>query len=204
MSLKDALKKSGDKVKYERKLLWLDIETTGLEPSKGEILEIGFIVTDLELNEIDSIERLRKGRPLNKIKEMCDDYVLGMHSRNGLFNDLEALKEPTSSSELIDFVGKHFPSNAKKPELHGSTVHFDKKWVDYHIPELGRLFDYRVVDVSTLKIMLQNYAKVHAKSMEEIRKSEHPDIAHRALDDIRCSIVEYKQYLKFLGLLGGI
>jgi oligoribonuclease len=186
-----------------KKLLWLDIETTGLDPVLGEILEIGMVVTDLDLGPIDSISVVIN-HPLERIKALCNEFVTKMHTDNGLFNDVEGSLNSEIYTELIlmSFVEKHFPDNA--PELHGNTVHFDKKWLERKMPTLAKLFNYRIVDVSSLKIMFKNYAPDQAEDIQAYLKaiSKIKSLTeHRVIPDILHSIAEYHEHLTHLKLL---
>ena len=42
------------------KLLWIDLEMTGLEPEKDKIIEAAAIATDFELNEVATFEAVVK------------------------------------------------------------------------------------------------------------------------------------------------
>jgi oligoribonuclease len=175
--------------------LFVDIETTGLNPNTGVILEVGMVVTDEKLNVVDKISKvIQNGKDLSPL---MDDHVTKMHTSSGLLNEIDEMDEVNirrAELELMLFVNKHFGDH--KPEIHGNTVHFDKKWIDWHMPALGEHFNYRIVDVSSLKIMIRDFAP--SMTYPNI-KGKKP--AHRAIEDITESIAEYNFYLTILGLL---
>jgi len=190
-----------------KKLLWLDIETTGLDPHTGEVLEVGMMVTDLDLNVIDSIEIVIK-HDLDDIKSICNDFVTNMHTANNLFRDVGVSKinELGAELQLFQFVKKHFSDSS--PELHGNTVHFDKKWLEVKMPTLSKLFNYRIVDVSSIKVLLSNHAPVEFSELKALINESAKLLlnganTHRVLADIAHSIIEYKAYLTHLELLKG-
>ncbi len=151
------------------KLVWLDLETTGLDPKKGSILEIGVIVTDLELNEIERRSWvLQYSR--DSILTSMNDFVLNMHMSNGLLKKVWAtrrLGEVVTADFLhrldVDraktILGAHAwirrataDTEAKDCYLAGSSIHFDRAWLVEHAPEIVETVSYRMVDVSTFRV----------------------------------------------------
>ena len=55
---------------FPTRLLWLDLEMTGLVPSQDVILEVGSIVTDFEFNVLDSYE--------SRVADGCQSLVAGL------------------------------------------------------------------------------------------------------------------------------
>ena len=186
----------------DRKLLWLDIETTGLVPHDGRILEVGMIVTNANLEPIDRLSVvISRSVPIDRVRSLCDTYVLDMHTKSGLFDAVaqSTVDEDEAEELLISFVNKYFTDPKNKPELHGNTVHFDKKWLELWMPDLSALFNYRIVDVSTIKIMMRNYQPaLLARMQDTLKMMSGSSVAHRALDDLRYSIKEYAMYLREL------
>lgn len=186
-----------------QKLLWVDIETTGLDPANGHILEIGAIVTDTNLNELDGIKILLKPEPLDRLMGLCNDFVRKMHTDNGLFQALDGdvLNLGYSDAQIViqNFIKKHF-DDKDRPALHGNTVHFDKKWMEHHMSGLVSLWNYRIVDVSSIKVTLQNYTNF-CSFEDELKRFGNQGTKHRVMSDIRSSIFEYGLYLKYFGLL---
>lgn len=182
-----------------KKFLWIDIETTGLDPKNGHILEIAAIITDTKLNTIDEMTMLIMAEPMSVIRSMCNDFVLKMHTDNNLLEDLIMDSHMSSYKEastcLGDFIKKHF-KDGEKPEMHGNSVHFDKKWIEWFMPEISNLWNYRIVDVSTFKVICSNYSIFPSIKTEiDNYDSVYKNVKHRALDDIKKSIFEYRLYL---------
>jgi oligoribonuclease len=190
-----------DVVKFtEPKLVWLDLETTGLNPDEGVILEIGVIVTDLLLNEL-----ARKSWVLPYVRSevlvKMDDYVLNMHLKSGLLKEVwghgsidQDLLESKRRRVYTDVAGwirtacKH--TRIKHCHLSGSSVGtFDMAWLRKHAPGISDTFSYRVGDVSTFKVFFPNTLSQPAGGP-----------AHRALDDLDYSIDQLRQMRKLLGL----
>ena len=170
-----------------KRILWMDLEMTGLDPVKDRILEVACIVTDWEFNEIASYaavkrvgSRLMKKRMVgafwDEFPEVRDELIAqnqtGMNGR-------------TVENELLAFIDEHFSGEAKVL-LAGNSIHQDRRFIANEWTRLDERLHYRMLDVSAWKVVFEGkYKKKFAK----------PE-AHRALDDIRGSIVELQYYLK--------
>ena len=173
------------------KLLWVDLEMTGLDPVKDRILEVAAIATDMDLNEIatyeatvhvdDEIIRTRMvGDFWEKNKVSYDALVAGNESGKSV-QEVEM--------ELLEFLDKHFGSVVY---LAGNSIHQDRRFIEHEMPKLNQRLHYRMLDVSAWKIYFENALS---------QKFQKPD-RHRALDDIRGSIEEFQWYLTFLNKKG--
>ncbi len=171
------------------KLLWVDLEMTGLDPSKDRILEVAAIATDMKLNEIATYEAVIKVDD----KLMQDRMVGEFWDKNN--KSREALQQQNQNGkpvqeierELLEFIDQHF--DTKHPiYLAGNSVHQDRKFIENEMPELNKKLHYRMLDVSAWKIYFE----------EALDKKFTKPENHRALDDINGSIEELKWYLTFL------
>ena len=169
------------------KLLWIDLEMTGLEPDKDKILEVAAIATDMKLNPIATYEATVKvDDELMKSRMVGDFWEKNSKSRNALIAKNQSGKSiQVVERELLDFVDQNF---GKEIYLAGNSIHQDRKFIEKEMPELNKQLHYRMLDVSAWKIYFENALK------KKFTKPEN----HRALDDINGSIEELKWYLTFL------
>jgi oligoribonuclease len=168
------------------KLFWIDMEMSGLDVETEVIIEVAAIITDLNLKEIDSYEAVVK-QPQHYISAM-DDWNKAHHTQSGLIAKIPFGSEPeTVEQNLIRLVKKHW-SNAERPVLAGNSIHQDKIFIDKYFLELSPLLHYRMLDVSSWKIIFK----------EKLNFSYNKNNNHRALDDIRESIQELQAYLRFI------
>lgn len=169
------------------KLLWIDLEMTGLDPAKDRICEVAAIATDMKLDEIASYEAVVKVP-----EELMNERMVGeFWEKNSKSRD--ALKAQNKNGkpvkeveqELIDFIDKNC---TKEIYLAGNSIHQDRKFIEREMPELNSRLHYRMLDVSAWKIYFENALN------KKFIKPEN----HRALDDIKGSIEELKWYLTFM------
>lgn len=169
------------------KLLWVDLEMTGLEPDKDKILEVAAIATDMQLNEIARYEAVVKVDEKIIAERMVGEFwEKNSKTRDALIaQNADGKPVAEVEKELVGFVDKYF---GKTVYLAGNSVHQDRKFVEREMPELDKKLHYRMLDVSAWKIYFENAR--HKK----FTKPEN----HRAMDDINGSIEELKWYLTFL------
>ncbi|MBQ3263506.1 oligoribonuclease [Candidatus Saccharibacteria bacterium] len=169
------------------KLLWVDLEMTGLSPERDRILEVAAIATDMRMNEIARFEavvkvdpKLMKERMVGEFWDKNDKSRQDLMAQNENGEDVKVVEQ-----KLLEFVKKYF---GKEVYLAGNSIHQDRKFIEREMPELDARLHYRMLDVSAWKIYFE-----HALD----RKFKKPE-NHRAMDDIIGSMEELKWYLTFL------
>jgi oligoribonuclease len=173
------------------RILWVDLEMTGLSPTDDMILEIAAIVTDWNFKEIATYHGVIKNK-MSAIKERMDAnasfWNTQPNSKYGLLKQNQSGKPLKKiEDDLMEFIDKHF--KAKQPVLlGGNSVHMDRRFIIEKWPKLDARLHYRMLDVSAWKVVFEGKFK---------KKFTKPD-THRALDDIRGSITELKYYLSML------
>jgi len=171
-----------------KRILWIDLEMTGLSPTEDLILEVGAIATDWNFTEIATYHGVVKNKLsiINQRMNMNSSFWdNNPNSKTDLIKQNQTGK-PSSKvqTELLEFVKKNFKSNVPVL-LAGNSIHVDRRFIIAKWPKLDAKLHYRMLDVSAWKVVFDGkYKKKFAK----------PD-AHRALDDIRGSIAELQYYL---------
>lgn len=176
------------------RLIWIDLEMTGLDPIKDKILEIATIVTDDKLNIIAEGPNLiihQSDEVLAGMNEWCQEQ----HKKSGLIDAVRASKicQEQAAFETLQFLQDHCDENSTP--MCGNSVWQDKFFIDQHMPELARFFHYRILDVSSIKLVINRWTKQY-KLYKKIE-------SHRALDDIKESIGELKFYKEHFFKLPG-
>lgn len=169
-----------------KKLLWIDMEMTGLEPDIERVIEVAAIVTDLDFKALDTYHSVIK-QPTAFLENM-DDWNTKHHTESGLLAKVPFGREPEDvENDLCEMIARHFSPN-ERPVLAGNSIFQDRKFIDLYFKKLAKLLHYRMMDVTAWKIIMN--AKYHV----EYQKRD----SHRALDDIQESIEELKTFLKFV------
>ena len=174
------------------KILWIDLEMTGLDPEKDRILEVAAIATDWDFNEIATFESAVKvDEKILKSRMVGEFWDAFSETRNALkLQNSRATKNSQEvEADLIKFVEENFVEELSKGEriiLGGNSIHQDRRFIRAEWKKLEKILHYRMLDVSAWKIVMsEKFKRVFAKPEN-----------HRALDDIRGSIEELKFYLK--------
>lgn len=169
------------------KLLWLDMEMTGLNPLVDKPIEIAVIVTDENLNCIEEYETVIYQEPT--FIHLMDDWNIKHHSGSGLIDKIpNGKKMDVVEQELCDLIYKHFSIPAAKPILAGNSIPQDRLFIRSHFARIEDLLHYRMLDVSSWKVIFNSFYKLNYKKQNK----------HRALDDIKESIAELKFYVSHL------
>lgn len=155
------------------KLCWIDAETTGLTPEDNLLLEVGFRLTDLDLNEIDRFSSVVGWHPtvVWRARDEAVEAVYKMHTENLLWNASSVWQKNVEEVES-QLVGWIHESGAVGLPLSGASHALDKAFLAYHMPTAASLFHYRVIDVSSLKELCRKYNPGLFKNVHE-KETDH-------------------------------
>jgi oligoribonuclease len=177
-----------DKKAPPTKLLWVDLEMTGLDPVQDVILEVAAEITDFEFKTLASyeaiitqprsvvLERMQKNTWWADFPANRDEFLQKLES--GKASDLV-------EKELVALVAEQFGD--EPAVLAGNSIHNDRNFIRQHWPALDLKLHYRMLDVSAWKVFMQGKYGLSFEKKE----------VHRAFDDIQASIAELQHYLEW-------
>lgn len=168
------------------RLIWIDLEMTGLKPDTDHIIEIATVVTDKHLNTLAEGPVLAIHQP-DEILEAMDDWNRRQHGASGLAARVRASTITVEEAErqTVEFLSRWIEPGVSP--MCGNSICQDRRFMAREMPNLERYFHYRNLDVSTLKELARRWAP-------EVYSSFQKSSTHLALDDIRDSIRELQHY----------
>jgi len=167
------------------KLLWVDLEMTGLDVEKDVIIEVAAEVTNMNFRTLASYEACVS--QTDEVLGGMSQWAMEHHAKSGLIERIKVHGKSDNDvqHELIGFINAQF--NNQPAILAGNSIHNDRNFIKQWWPEVDKLLHYRMLDVSSFKIVMQ------AKYDVVFEKKE----VHRAFDDIQASIAELQYYLEW-------
>ncbi|EXI69248.1 MAG: Oligoribonuclease [Candidatus Accumulibacter adjunctus] len=170
----------------DNRLVWLDMEMTGLDPERDRIIELAMVLTDDQLVTIAE-SPVWVVHQTDPCLEAMDEWNRKTHGRSGLIERVRAspLDEAAVEAAALDFLRAHVLQGASP--MCGNSVGQDRRFMLRYMPQLEAWFHYRNLDVSTLKELCRRWQPEVARAF--VKKSDHT-----ALADVRESISELQYY----------
>jgi oligoribonuclease len=167
-------------------LIWIDLEMTGLDTQRDEIIEIATIVTDANLNVLAEGPVIAIHQPQPVLAGM-DEWNQRQHGESGLLERVRgsAFNEAKAEADTLEFLRAYVPKGASP--MCGNSICQDRRFLARTMPGLEDYFHYRNLDVSTLKELVNRWAPSLSDGFKKAGR-------HLALDDIRDSIAELRYY----------
>ncbi len=172
--------------KPKKALIWIDLEMTGLDTQKDDIIEIATIVTD------DHLNILAEG-PVFAIKVAdtvlngMDEWCTRQHRTSGLTDRVRRSNVTLAEAEAatIEFLSKWVDKGVSP--MCGNSICQDRRFLARQMPTLEAFFHYRNLDVSSVKELCYRWRP-------DVAQGYQKGGTHLALDDIRDSIRELRHY----------
>lgn len=169
------------------KLLWTDMEMTGLDVAKEVVIEVAAIITNVKLEPLDQYHSVVQ-QPQSYLDAM-DAWNKKHHGESGLTALVPTGKAPELvETELLALIDKHFEPK-DKIILAGNSIFQDRLFIDKYFQKIAKRLHYRMVDVSAFKVVFNNFYQISYTK---------PQSQHRATADIEQSINELKKYLSYV------
>jgi oligoribonuclease len=166
-------------------LVWMDLEMTGLDAQRDAILQAALIITNARLDVLEEFV-CDVWQPDSELEKMSP-FVRDMHEKTGLLTRVKAsrIDAHRAQQHLLEIVCGWCPYGSV---LCGNSIWQDRKFIDRHFPGLAAYLTYRMIDVSSVKLLARTWYGASAVFTK-------PSIGeHDALVDIRNSILELKHY----------
>jgi oligoribonuclease len=177
-----------DKQALPTKLLWVDLEMTGLDPRQDVILEVAAEITDFKFKTLASYEAIVKQDRQTVVDRMQKNIWWKDFPANRdefVAKTVDGKPGEQVERELIELVAQQF--GEEPAVLAGNSIHNDRGFIRQCWPQLDLKLHYRMLDVSAWKVFMQGAYGVQFEKKE----------VHRAFDDIQASIAELQHYLEW-------
>ncbi len=177
------------------RLIWIDLEMTGLDTDHDSIIEIATVVTDAQLNVLAEGPEYAIAHPLATLEAM-DEWNRNQHRRSGLWQRVVESDVTLGQAEAqtIAFLQQWIGAGASP--MCGNSICQDRRFLHRQMPRLERYFHYRNLDVSTIKELARRWSP---QVLAGVAKTSN----HTALSDVHDSIDELRHYRRFMGELAG-
>jgi len=175
------------------RLIWIDLEMTGLDTTRDSIIEIATVVTDSRLNVLAEGPEFAISHPLSALEAM-DNWNQNQHRRSGLWQRVLDSQVGLAEAEArtVAFLTEWVPANASP--MCGNSICQDRRFLHRLMPRLEKYFHYRNLDVSTLKELARRWAP-------QVLAGVNKESKHTALSDVHDSIDELRHYRKHMAEL---
>lgn len=175
-------------------IVWIDVETTGLNVNVDEIAEVGVVVTRGLYEEAGRGRWILGHDKLVRRLEKADEFVQDMHKESGLWDDVMFLSEnqagyvrPKDVEQKVLRFLKALGVEPGTSPMAGSSVGFDRSFLAKFTPELERFFHYRNLDISSIKEFARSVAP-------EVKWKPPGKKVHRTLEDLDSTLDEARFY----------
>lgn len=192
MMSEDFTKISDSPERRKDRIVWIDVESTGIEPDREHLLQVASIVTDGNLHELDEgtvVVIHYDDDEVRRMRDECTPFVREMHDRTGLWSRLpDGDPLPEAEKKILRYISAHV-SPDDRPRLGGNSITLDRNFLNRYMPEVLERLHYRSYDMTSVSGFVSMFTECPQFEKRKV---------HDALDDIRESIGEARHYAAFL------
>ena len=180
----------------QHRLVWIDLEMTGLDPDQDSIIELALVVTDDQLRQLAEFPAMAIGHQREQLERM-DTWNRNQHRQSGLWQRVveSSLTHQEVQTQALAFLAEWVDAGISP--MCGNSICQDRRFLARQMPHLMQYFHYRNLDVSTIKELARRWAP-------EIYRGFVKVSVHSALSDIHDSISELRYYRQYMGQLAGV
>jgi oligoribonuclease len=166
------------------RLIWIDMEMSGLDPDKDRVLEVAIVITDQDLNALAEAPVLVVHQS-DEVLGAMDEWNTSTHAKSGLVERVKAstLTEREVDERMVAFLADYVPPGVSP--MCGNSVHQDRRFMARHLPQLEAYFLYRNLDVSTLKELARRWKPQIMTGLTKHGKHEALADIHESIDELR-------------------
>lgn len=163
-------------------LCWYDSEFTNLNPSEDLLLQVGMIITDIDLKEQERYSSFLHHDEETVVDAMSrDDWWDKRPEHRSFMLGRVACGQSADAvdQQLTTIVDRYFPG---KVTIAGNSPMTDRLFAERFLPRLAARLDYKMLDVSGIALWVQ------ARRGIKMEKKH----GHEAISDIEESIEELR------------
>ncbi|KAL9900746.1 putative oligoribonuclease [Glossina fuscipes fuscipes] len=168
-------------------IVWMDLEMTGLEVEKDQILEVSCLISDEDLVVKAEGPHIVINYPPDVFENM-NEWCNMHHYESGLVDKClkSQIKLDQAEQQILEFLRQHIPQG--ECPLAGNSIYMDRLFLKKHMPAVDDYLNYRIIDVSSIKELAKRWnARVYNAAPKK-------KLVHRASDDVKESLEELEYY----------
>lgn len=161
--------------------LFLDLETSGVDPSKHSILSIGMVISN------DGLENYKTFYEEIRYDELVIAPEAIAINNFGFQEQIGRVPLDTVDTNAYDFVRKKFTKGVKPMVIGLNVGEFDLMFINKHMPKLASILERRSVNLNSLIYLLADI-----KSLDFIKLKESlSDEAVKLVDKLELGLKKH-------------
>jgi oligoribonuclease len=166
------------------RLVWIDMEMTGLDPTRCHVLELATLVTDAKLALVAEGPQIVLHATEDELLSLSD-WSRETFTRSGLLDRVRAstISRAEGEARTLAFLRAHVaPQTAP---LCGNSVWNDRMFLVHQMRGLHEFLHYRNVDVSSFKEVIRRWHPADYAPPSKKNKHDAMTDIHESLEELR-------------------